>query len=69
MTDKGERKRQVKIVTMKRLTQAQRTDLIMIGQRMSNVFYNMNQQDDVPESWRKSGKELQQEWDAIRWGR
>ena len=62
-------KRPVRIVTMKTLTQAKRTDLIMVGQRMSNVFYNMDQQSDVPETWRKIGKQLQMEWDQIRSGR
>ena len=60
-------KRPVRIVTMKRLSQKQRTDLIQVGQRMSNLLFNMAQESrNVPEEWRKWGKELQVEWDAIR---
>jgi hypothetical protein len=60
-------KKPVRIVTMKRLSQKQRTDLIQVGQRMSNLLFNMAQQSKgVPEEWRNSGKELQVEWDAIR---
>jgi len=37
-------KKPVRIVTMKRLSQKQRTDLIHVGQRMSNLLFNMAQQ-------------------------
>lgn len=40
--------------------------IIFLGQRMSNVFYNMHYDQAVPESWRTIGKNLQEEWDELK---
>ena len=40
--------------------------ILSIGAQMSNVCYNASQDSRIPEHYRRSMKELQQEWDAAR---
>ena len=54
------------IVRTTKLTHAQKSALIQIGQRMSNMLYNMAQNFDVPKEWRDAGKDLQLQWDKAR---
>jgi len=49
-------------------TAGQKRALLELGQRMSNVFYNMKESADVPESWRKQAEHFVREWDAIARG-
>ena len=50
-------------------TAGQKRALLELGQRMSNVFYNMKQSTDVPESWRIQAEYFVKEWDEISRGR
>ena len=59
-------KRPVLILRVGKLTHAQKTDLIQVGQRMSNWFYNSAQNLDYLESERNVMTSLRLEWDAIR---
>lgn len=59
-------RRETKIVKVGLLTQSQRTDLIQIGQRMANVFFNMKSDEKVPIAWREWAKILQTDWDRLR---
>jgi hypothetical protein len=40
--------------------------VIKAGERMANVFYNIKQDEKVPERWRKWAEILQTEWDALK---
>lgn len=40
--------------------------ILRCGQKMSNVFYNMKQDDRVPADWREWARILQEEWDSFR---
>lgn len=55
-----------KIVRTSGMTTAQKSHLIMIGQRMSNLLYNMKQSKEIPQDWRNNAQELQEEWDEVR---
>lgn len=51
-----------------RLNLDQMEAIILTGQKMSNVFYNIKQDERVPEDWRKWAEILQKEWDALKRG-
>jgi hypothetical protein len=36
---------------------------LSVGQRLSNVAYNMVQDDEIPEDWQRILDELRREWD------
>jgi polynucleotide 5'-kinase involved in rRNA processing len=36
-----------------------------VGQKLSNVAFNMVQSDEIPEDWQKTLDELRREWDAV----
>jgi hypothetical protein len=38
---------------------------LSIGQRLSNVAYNIAQDDKTPGDWRKICEKLRREWDAV----
>ena len=60
--------RPAKIVSTGKLSRKQTTDLIQIGQRMSNMCFNLKQSDKFEPNLRQSFRELQEEWDAIKRG-
>lgn len=43
-----------------------RDQLLTLGQRMSNVFYNMAQASDIPDSWKRISDQCRREWDELR---
>ena len=51
-----------------RLNLDQTEAIILTGQKMSNVFYNIKQDERVPEEWRKWAEIMQKEWDALKRG-
>lgn len=61
--------RQVIGLQTHKMTHAQTSDLIQIGQRMSNMLYNMKQATDVPLEWRDTGEKLHQLWDKVQLSR
>jgi len=48
------------------LKYSERTELIRIGQRMSNLMYNASQWQTTPEYLRIAMKDLCEEWDKVR---
>ena len=60
--------RPVTIVRTGKFSRKQMTDLIQIGQQMSNLCFNLKQSDKFDANLRTSFRELQERWDAIRRG-
>lgn len=48
-----------------KLSQAQRDQLIGVGQRMANWLYNTKQMSELPQRIRNEAERLQKEWDAV----
>lgn len=43
-----------------------RTELLGQGQRMSNWLYNIKQEKELPERYRREAEQLQKAWDEIK---
>lgn len=46
-----------------------RDELIRIGSMMSNMCFNIKQWKEIPERVRTTAKELQEEWDKVKYGK
>ena len=59
--------RPTRIMAVARFTHAQKTDLLQIGQRMSNILYNLAQDEKVPDGWRELARDWYTNWDEAKY--
>lgn len=48
-----------------RINNKQLNAILLAGQKMSNICYNLAQREAIPAKDRQSMKECQEEWDAV----